>query len=63
MAGKKLKEFFLAHRIPRPERRLLPLWVCESSNQINWVFPQKDKGVDITTSTFPFSLPVRALAH
>ncbi len=63
IGGKKLKEFFLTHRIPQPERRLIPLWVSEASHEIRWLFPQPGQGVEITASTFPFSLPVRALAH
>jgi tRNA(Ile)-lysidine synthetase-like protein len=63
MHGKKLKEFFLTQRIPQPERRLLPLWVSDTSGEIIWIFPQAGKGIEIHSSAFPFSLPVRALAH
>lgn len=39
--GKKMKRHCLAHRIPSPERELLPVLARRKSSEILWYFPQK----------------------
>lgn len=52
--GKKLKEFFLFHRVPQPERRLIPLLVRPGEKEIAWLYPQPFPGLEIHNSAFPF---------
>jgi tRNA(Ile)-lysidine synthase len=53
--GKKLKEYFLKRRIPRPERELMPLIAKEKSKEVIWVLSEKRDWVFIESLKFPFS--------
>ncbi len=57
--GKKLKEWFLRHGIPQPERRLVPLLAEKGNDAVIWVFPQPVVGFHLETAAFPFSPAVR----
>lgn len=53
--GKKLKEYFLKNRIPRPERDLIPLIAKEKSSEVIWILSKKSDCVLIENLNFPFS--------
>lgn len=53
--GKKLKYYFAKHKIPKPERRLVPLLAKHNSQKVSWVFPNKKRGISVRNSGFPFS--------
>ncbi len=52
--GKKLKEIFLIHRIPLPERSLTPLLARPNSSEVVWVFPEPHRKISVENE-FPFS--------
>jgi tRNA(Ile)-lysidine synthetase-like protein len=61
--GGKLKDFFLTHRIPQPERRLIPLLVRAGTSQVVWVFPEPSEIVRIECAPFPFAASLRSLGN
>lgn len=52
--GKKLKEYFLEERIPRPERELIPVLAKENSNEVLWFFPKQSSVCTVEKIQFPF---------
>lgn len=54
--GKKLKEVFLENRLPRLERRFVPLLAKKNSSTVLWCFPAKHALVKKVQCEFPFSL-------
>ena len=53
---RKLKEFFLRHRIPWPERRLTPVLARPDSHDVAWVHPMAPPpGVTLARWEFPYS--------
>lgn len=53
--GKKLKYYFAKHKIPKPERKLVPLLAEHNSQKVSWIFPNNKRGVSVVNSDFPFS--------
>lgn len=56
--GKKLKRLWLENRIPRLERKILP--VLARGFQVVWFYPQKHEGVNAQVG-FPFSHPLEII--
>lgn len=52
--GKKVKEYLLEKRIPRPERELIPVLAVKGSNELKWVYPDSHPQIAIKKIEFPF---------
>lgn len=52
--GKKVKEYFLEKRIPRPEREWVPVLAVKGSNELKWVYPESHPQIEIKKINFPF---------
>jgi tRNA(Ile)-lysidine synthetase-like protein len=59
----KLTDFFLKHRIPQPERGLLPLLFSKGGTDALWVFPQTGGLVEVEYSGFPFAASLKSLEN
>jgi tRNA(Ile)-lysidine synthetase-like protein len=56
--GKKVKEYFLGKRIPRPERELIPVLAVKGSNELKWVYPDRHPQIEVKNIEFPFAVGV-----
>jgi hypothetical protein len=56
--GKKVKEYFLEKRIPRPERELIPVLAVKGSKELKWVYPDRHPQIEVKNIGFPFAVGV-----
>jgi tRNA(Ile)-lysidine synthase len=61
LGGGKLKDFFISHRIPQPERRLIPLLVQPGKKSVLWLYPRQFPGLEIEQAGFPFAASLKSL--
>ncbi len=62
-AGQKLKTFFLENRIPKPERRIVPLLARKGTSEVVWVFPEPHLTLRIQAVDFAFAASVKSLGN